>query len=223
MAVEILLGDCTKLMSDIPDNSVDLLITDPPYAMEFVSNHRRVKHDPIANDDNLEFLEPWLAHVKRTLKPDGHGYIFCSHHNIDVFVSAVKRAGLPYKNLLVWKKNNTGMGDLEGDYAPQYELIIFISNGNKKLNYGRHPNILEFDRTMNDHHPTEKPVDLIRFLILKSSQPGDLVMDNFVGSGPTPLACVEEKRDFIGHELERKHYRTAKMRLKIQSEQPKLF
>jgi len=218
----IVFGDCLKFMAKMPKNSVDLLITDPPYGINFQSGHRNKKWRKIANDNNLLWLTEFSAKVRRVLKPGAHAYIFCSHHHGYAFRQIIG-AYLPYKNKLIWKKNNTGMGDIEGDYAPQYEEILFFSNGEKKLNGRRDSNILEFVRTQNELHPTQKPVDLIRFLIRKSTDKGDLVFDPFLGSGTTAIAAHQEKREFIGIELDEVHFKTAKKRYEQFKSQQTLF
>ncbi len=158
---KIIEGDCLEVMREMPDKCIDLVLTDPPYGMKFNSNHRKVKHLKIKNDDNTDWLEPFLIETERILNNDGHAYIFCSFHNIEIFLSLTKKH-LFLKNILIWEKNHTGMGDLFGDYAPQYEMILFCSNGNKKLNNGRDSNILKFSRTQNELHPTQKPIDLFQ-------------------------------------------------------------
>lgn len=120
---------------------------------------------------------------------------------------------LEVKNILVWVKNNTGMGDLEGDYAPQCEYVIYAQKGNRKLNGRRDSNILRASRTGNGFHPTEKPVDLFEFLISKSSEVGDVVFDPFIGGGTTAIACKNTKRSYIGCELEEEYCKTADLRL----------
>ena len=102
------------------------------------------------------------------------------------------------------------MGDLEGDYAPQYEMCIFCSSGQKKLNGGRDSNVIDAKRTCNDNHPTEKPVNLIRYLIEKSSKKGDLVLDTFAGSFSTAQACKEVERNFLCFEIEESYCQNAK-------------
>ena len=119
----------------IANNSVDLVVTDPPYGMEFQSNFRKEKHKSIQNDSNLDWLGGWVKELKRVCKDEAHLYIFCSWHHIDKFKQEVG-ALFNVKNILIWEKNNTGMGDLEGDYAPKYEMILFCSNGQKKLKGG---------------------------------------------------------------------------------------
>ncbi len=206
---EIVNMDWKEAITQVSDKSIDLVVTDPPYGMKFQSNYRKVKHKSIQNDDNLDWLESWVIELKRVCKDEAHLYIFCSWHNIDLFKQIVG-AYFQVKNILIWEKNNTGMGDLEGDYAPKYEMILFCSNGSKKLNGGRDANILKAKRTGNENHPTEKPVNLIRYLIEKSSNKGDLVLDTFAGSFSTAQACKEIGRDFICFEIEPEHCRTAK-------------
>lgn len=211
------------LKNFVEKSSVDLVLTDPPYGMEFKSNHRKVKHISIANDDNLDWLVDWLEDVKYVCKEDAHIYMFCSQHHIDVFIAASKLVFGSHKNIIIWEKNNTGMGDLEGDYAPKYEMIVYISNGNKKLNGGRDANIIRFNRTANEHHPTEKPIDMFRYLISKSSEKGDLVLDCFGGGGTTALSCIEEQRNFVVFEIEDTHFNTAKKRTTDLIIAPKMF
>ena len=93
------------------------------------------------------------------------------------------------------------MGDLDGDYAPKYEMVLFCSSGERKLNNGRSPNIIKATRTGNDLHPTQKPVDLMSFLLGKSAAPGDKIFDPFAGSGSTahafPASCDLQRTDVL--------------------------
>lgn len=210
---EVYNEDCRETLKRMKQHTIDLIVTDPPYGMDFQSGHRKVKHNKITHDDNLEWMGEVFRQCYRVLKPNCHSYFFCSFHNVDTFLIKLKLAGFSVKNILIWHKNNTGMGDLEGDYAPQYEFIIFCSNGAKKLNGRRDSNIVKFSRTNNTLHPTEKPVDLIRYLIIKSSNEGDVVFDPFLGSGTTISACIKEKRQYIGSEIDPIHYATSLKRI----------
>lgn len=213
MAIDIKLGDCLELIRQIPTNSIDCIITDPPYGMDFQSGYRKEKYIKIQNDTNLDWLKPFLLESNRVLKDNSHFYIFCSYHNLDLFMLEVKKL-FNLKNILVWVKNNTSMGDLEGDYAPQYEFIIFIQKGRRLLNGTRKSNVLNYDRTNNKYHPTEKPLELIRFLVRNSTNTNELILDPFMGSGTTAVTCKELKRDFIGFEIEEEHFKTTEKRLK---------
>lgn len=204
--------DCLETMRRMEDNSIDLVLTDVPYGMSFQSGYREVKHKKIQNDCNLEWLPSWVENLNRVSKEEAHLYIFCSHHNIEVFKSEIQKYR-QVKNILIWEKNNTGMGDLYGDYAPKYEMVLFCSNGNKKLNDGRDSNIIKATRTTNELHPTQKPVDLMEYFIRKSSQENDLVLDTFMGSGTTAVACKNMRRYFIGSELDEDYYKIIQKRL----------
>ena len=103
---------------------------------------------------------------------------------------------MPLKNILVWIKNNTGMGDLKGDYAPKCEFCLFVNLG-KDLNNGRDANVFDWRRTQNELHPTQKPVGLMQTFIQKSSKPNDLILDAFGGSGTCAIACIKENRRCI--------------------------
>jgi len=217
---EVVCSDWKDAVKQLPDHCIDLVVTDPPYGMKFQSNYRKVRHKSIQNDDNLDWLVGWVKELKRLCKPEAHLYIFCSWHNVDTFKKEVG-ALFDIKNILIWEKNNTGMGDLEGDYAPKYEMILFCSNGSKKLNGGRDANILKAKRTGNENHPTEKPVNLIAYLIEKSSQKGEIVLDTFAGSYSTARAAVETGRNFICFEIDAGYCTTARQLLFGTS--PRLF
>lgn len=188
--------------------------------MNYQSNYKKEKHLKIQNDINVNWFPYWIKEIDRVSKDDAHLYIFCSHHKIDFFKSEIEKYR-KVKNILIWEKNNTGMGDLFGDYAPKYEMILFCSNGDKKLNGGRDANIIKANRTQNNLHPTEKPVNLMEYFIEKSSEKNDLVLDTFAGSGSTLVACKNTNRNFIGFEIEETYINTINKRL--QSVQGSLF
>ena len=117
------------------------------------------------------------------------------------------------KNIIVWEKNNTSMGDLKGSYAPKYELVIFAHKGRRVLNGFRYADIIKAARTGNKYHPTEKPVDLLEIFIKESSNKDEVVFDAFMGSGSTGVACVNTGRKFIGMELDKKYFDIACSRI----------
>lgn len=200
-------------MKEIPDKSIDLLLTDVPYGMNFRSHRRKDVYNYIENDDNLNWLPEWCNQVKRIVKDNAHLYIFCSWHNVDIFKQEIEKY-IKVKNILIWVKNNHGSGDLMNDYAPKYEMILFCNPNNKPLNDGRDSNILYFNRTNNVNHPTEKPIDMMSYLIRKSTKEGDLVLDTFAGSCPVAIACHHLKRNFICIEKNKDYYEKSVERLK---------
>lgn len=201
--------DWEEGIKQVCDKSIDLVVTDPPYGMNYQSNRRKTLHKSIQNDNNLDWIDFWLTELKRVTKQEAHLYIFCSWHNVDVFKQKIQQQ-FNVKNILIWEKNNHGSGDLLGDYAPKYEMIIFCSNGTKKLNGGRQSNIFKSAKTQNDNHPTEKPVNIISYFIEKSSQKGDIVLDTFAGSFSTAQACIKTQRNYICFEIEEEYCNKAK-------------
>ena len=113
----------------------------------------------------------------------------------------------------MWEKNNTSMGDLKGSYAPKYEFILFGHKGRRLRNGKRLPDVIQAKRTGNKYHPTQKPVDLLEIFIEQSTNENDLILDPFMGSGSTGVACVKLNRRFIGIELDGNHFNTAKYRI----------
>lgn len=199
-------------MKFIPDGSISMILTDPPYGMDFQSNYRIDKYSKIRNDKDLSWLNDWTDEMFRVAKDDTAHYVFCSFHNVDKFKQALE-VKFKVKNMLVWEKNNTSMGDLKADFAPKYEMIIFLQKGRRFINGRRDPNILKFNRTGNKLHPTQKPVDLLEYLITKFSDKGAIVLDPFMGSGSTGVAAKNLNRDFIGIELDENYFNIAKERI----------
>ena len=210
--INLLNGDCFELLKDIPDGSVDMILTDPPYGMNFQSSHRKTKYEKIKGDSNLDWLDDFVDEIYRVSKPNTAHYVFCSFHHIDKFKQAIEKK-FKVKNILTWVKNNTSMGDLKGDFAPKTEFIIFFHKGRKLINGKRDPNVLEFKKTRNELHPTQKPVDMTEYLIGKFSDEGDVILDPFMGSGTTGVACKNLKRNFIGMELDDDYFNIAKERI----------
>jgi site-specific DNA-methyltransferase (adenine-specific) len=208
----LMLGDCLERMKEIPDGSVDMILTDPPYGMGFQNNHRKVKHNKIKGDSNLGWLDDWCTELFRVVADDTAHYVFCSFHHIDKFKQALERV-FKVKNVLIWEKNNTSMGDLKGDFAPKYEMIIFIHKGRRFINGKRDANILKFCKTKNELHPTQKPVDLCEYLLSKFSDEGAVILDPFMGSGSAGVAAKNLNRKFIGIEMDEGYFNIAKKRI----------
>ncbi len=217
-------GDCLEVMDSLIEKGikVDCILTDPPYGMKFCSGHRKEKYDNIKNDDNLEWLDLFVEKIYKLAKDNTAHYCFCSWHYIDKFKQSIERF-FEVKDILVWEKNNTGMGDLRGGYAPKCEFIIFFKKGKTNLNGKREPNIFKFSRTNNELHPTQKPVDLLKFLLSKVTNENDTILDCFMGSGSTGCACKELNRDFIGIELDENYFNIAKNRIEKHTFSTELF
>lgn len=207
-------GDCLEIMDKLIKEGVkvDCILTDPPYGMNFKSNHRKEKYNYIENDNNLDFIENYFSRCYALLKEDTHIYCFCSWHNIDKFKMEFEKY-FKLKNIIVWEKNNTSMGDLKGSYAPKHEFILYGHKGRRLRNGFRYADIIKANRTNNKLHPTQKPVDLLEIFIKQSTDKNDVVFDGFMGSGSTGVACINTNRKFIGVELDNNYFDIASKRI----------
>ena len=200
---KLIINDCLKEIPKLDDGIIDCLIIDPPYGIEFQSNYKKEKHDKIESDNQsaISLLDKSLGLIQPKLKTNSHIYIFTSWKVFDKVKPIVEKY-FDIKNCLVWNKNIYGMGDLNNNYADSYELIIFASQGKRKLYAEKRPlNILNYNPTENTNHPTEKPVDLLKELISNSTKEGEIVLDYFAGSGSTLKASKECKRKWLGIEI----------------------
>lgn len=208
-------GDCLEQITKLKDNSIACIIIDPPYGIHYQSNQRLAKHEFI-KDDNInafKLLDNSLKLVFSKMLDNSHIYIFTSWKVIDIVKPIVEKY-FTIKTCLIWNKKTGGMGDLEGNYSESYEMIIFGSKGNRKLLVENRPsNILAYSRTLNNYHPTEKPVDLIKELIQNSTVEGEIVLDYFAGSGSTLIASKLLNRVGIAIELEQEFINIIKKRV----------
>ncbi len=211
--IELYKGDCLELLKPLTEESVDCIITDPPYGIGYQSNMKKNKDLPMFYDRNTAWLSEYLYKAYRVMKKDAHLYMFCPQQKIDEFKQKIESFFI-LKNILVWNKGGFGMGDLEGSYAPSYEFILFaVKEQGRKLNGKRERDVLNYNKVKPDYHPTQKPIDLIEFLIEKSTNEGDVVLDTFMGSGSTGVACCRKNRNFIGMEISDEYFNVAKQRI----------
>ena len=209
-------GDCLEIMPTLPDKSIDMILCDPPYGMKYQSSRRTAtpQFNKIENDDAMDWVPLFLKECFRVLKDDSHAYVFCNDYAISDFRRAFEVAGFKAKRTLVWVKNNHTSGDLLGDYGNKTEFIIYAQKGRRLLRGGRDTNVLLFNRVAQLRHPTQKPVDLCEYLICKSSNEGDTVLDPFAGSGTTGVACIKTRREFILIEKDPKYVAMIERRIK---------
>lgn len=209
-------GDCLEMMKLIPDSSVDMVLTDPPYGMDYQSNRRTVtqKFAKIANDIGLDWVEGFIDECHRVMAENSALYFFASWHNIDYFKAAIERR-FKLKNVIVWVKNNHGSGDLTGGYAPKHEFIFYAVKG-RVLNRGKRiPDVIEYDKISSSKmvHPTEKNPGMLEIFINQHTDAGMTVFDPFMGSGTTGLAAAATGRNFIGVELDPDYFAIAQKRI----------
>ena len=189
----IILGDSIDIMKEIPNKSIDLIFTDPPYNV--LSNGKlndRFKWDDI---DLVPFTKQWFNLSFSKLKDNSFEYIFWSQKYL--------KEGFNIFNpdrLLLWNYENLIIGG-NGNFSYDYEPIFVIKKGNPKLIKGRHLSIYKYTKPQSNFkydkllHPTQKPLKLIKKLIEISSKENDIILDPFLGSGTTAVACKELGRD----------------------------
>ena len=219
MTCKLIHGDCLEEMKKLIDDGVkvDMICTDPPYLMNYKTGRRKDKtHDfckPIANDTNFELIKDIMPLLFELLNQGGAIYMFCNANHIDYFKQQIEQH-FTLKNILIWVKNNWSAGDLKGAYAKQTEFILYAVKGKHILNGAWDTDTLYYNRVVGNMqlHQNQKPVDLCKYLINKSSNENDTVLDCFMGSGSTGVACLQTNRNFIGIELEEKYYNIAKKR-----------
>lgn len=205
-----------NILARLPDNSIDIIITDPPYGIDFewgdTAFDGSEELGTIANDTTLEFLEEFGAEFARVLKPDSHCYVF-TRWDAYAPMAAYFSDHMELNTVIVWDKVAHGMGDLS-DWAPQHEFIMHFEYGDPDL-YGKRPtNVLRenYESRKGEGvrvHPTQKPRGLIEYLIEKSTQPGDVVFDPFGGAYTTARAAMRTFRRGVSCELDPETHRTA--------------
>lgn len=201
--------DVFEYLKEIPDSTVDLIVTDPPY--ESLEKHRkigtttRLKHSKSSNNDwfpilpNTEF-EKLFSEFYRVLKNNTHFYMLCDSETMFIAKPIAESVGFKFWKPLVWDKMSIGMGY---HYRSRCEFILFFEKGKRKLVDLGIPDVLTYKRVRNGY-PTEKPVDLLEVLIKQSTKDLEIVLDPFMGSGSTGKAALNTNRSFLGNDINSK-------------------
>lgn len=215
---DVVLGDCIELLDALPDESVDLALTDPPYGIGYSSRRRKDGSfsRQIANDESLNVVARSSRRLYRVLKPDSALYLFASPRRQDAVAVILERAGFRVKNRIVWDKGIHTTGDCRGAFGYRYEILFLAAKGRPLIRGKRHSDVWRFPRVVSQRmaHQNEKPVPLLVQAVESFSDPGALVLDPFMGSGSTGEACAETGRAFLGCELDPRYFGPACERLR---------
>ena len=222
---QIVFGDCVEEMKKLPDDVGDLVVTDPPYGMDYESRLRSESFGKIEGDDKGNPIVSWaIAQCKRILKNNSHIYLFTHWAEMYRFAKYLDYWGFDLKNCLIGKRAGHSCGDLNYSFSPSYEMILFAQCGKRHFNEttikrlsDSNGYVKRFDDLIDwlpvnepsknlMFHPTQKSLELIEFFILLSSSPGDVVIDPFSGSGITAIAAWDLKRKFICYEINEEYY-----------------
>ena len=200
-------GSSTEIVPQLGE--IDSIVSDPPYGMSYEqSDHRKYdRFEKIQGDETPDLLR-WTTDIKAKHSK----YIFCRWDNL----YDVKKP----KSLITWVKNNWTIGDVWHGHGRQTEVILFYNEEEHYWTYKRPSDVVNCPITGNKHHPTEKPVQLMMTVV---SWTHGTVVDPFMGSGATGVACVKTGRPDIGIELEKSYFETACKRIEEAQRQGGLF
>ena len=240
----LLQGDCLELMKQVPDKSIDCIITDPPYGVGFSNDFYDDSEEAV-----LKAMPDWFNEWHRILKNDCYLFVFVGVKTIHHWITKGVEAGFTYKNIIATRSFNNGSISPKNNFGFQFQPVLVFSKGkgkafneydfiptsaawfkdkrnkNPKPFTYQYPNFIKTEwafatakRASKNLHPNEKNVDFIKFLVGVATKEGETVLDSFAGSGSTGVACKNTNREFIGMELDEKYFNIACERLGAQKE-----
>ena len=224
-------GDCLDVLRDLPAGSVDAVITDPPYCsggyLEAQKNTpaQGLRGSTVSSDDFRWFandnmstgglvflLRSVMVEVRRLLRQNRSALAFTDWRMVQHLAPALESAGLRWRNMIVWDKGNAGLGV---GFKPAYEIILEFSNGSTDYQTNTGQNLVRIPRVHSSQkdHGAQKPIELMVQLAEVIAAPRSLVLDPFMGSGTTGVACMQTGRRFIGVEIDPGYFEIAKRRI----------
>jgi site-specific DNA-methyltransferase (adenine-specific) len=211
--------DCFNIINILDDKCLDLVIVDPPYG-DGVGYGRSGKE--ILNNEDEKINYRFLDSIYPKMKDNTSLYLFSNHKFCYQIKQYALLKGFNYRMLCIMVKNNIGMGY---GFRNQYEVCIVLEKGKAKYNLKSMSNVWKMKHVHHDEnsHPHQKEYDIIRKIILHSSNENDLIFDGFMGSFSTAIACYKENRNFIGTELDEKYYKLGQTKLDNLKNQTTLF
>ncbi len=210
--IKVFKQDCIKFLAGLPENSIDVLVTDPAYSG--MNNKLKLGSGRIVGkyndkglengkwfaefEDSVENYEQFLAECKRVIKPTGHIYIMFDSFSLLSLGSTVRRF-FDVKNLITWDKVNLGMGHY---YRRRHEYVLFATNGNTvKIKNRSFPDVWRVKRIHKASYPTQKPVEIFDIMLSASAEPGFTICDPFLGSGSAAISALKNNCNFIGNDI----------------------
>lgn len=213
--IELHNTDAISMLNSLNYESIDLMITDPPY--ESLEKHRSTgtttrlqnKWFPIVKND---YFIVFFIIARNILKNNSHLYMFCDQETMFTIVPMAINAGFKFWKFLVWDKMAISTGY---HWRNNYECILFFEKGKRRLNNNSWSDLQHFKRLKGkDLYPTQKPVELIDRLILNSSNIGETILDPFMGSGSVGISAIKNKRNFIGNDIQKDAIELTKRNIK---------
>ena len=235
----LILGDCLEVIKTLPAASVDMIWTDPPYGHSNhdgdlnsrLNDHRMIESKPIANDDAdgmRRVLDGMLSEAVRVLSPDCCCCCCCGgggpRPTFAWVADRMDREGLSFFHSVIWNKKNPGLG---WRYRRQHEMVMVAHRAGGRLLWADDDvaarNIFEMMPPRDRHHPNEKPVGMVEHFIGLHSLPGQVILDPFMGSGTTLVACQKLGRHGTGIEIDQDYFEIACRRVEEAARHPNLF
>lgn len=230
--IDLRQGNCLEILKDISDNSIDLVVTDPPYKFEnqgggFYAKNNSTKRQYLENLKSIKCCEFEPIEFLNIIKPKMkkfYGYFFCNKSLVQEYIKYAKDNKYQY-DILVMAKSNP-IPAYNNHHLSDLEYIIMIRE--KGTYFSKHKNIDDYRKyyltsCKKRLHPAEKPIELLERFIKVSSEENDLILDPFMGSGTTGIACKQLNRNFIGIELDEKYFEIAEKRINDVEEQTTIF
>jgi site-specific DNA-methyltransferase (adenine-specific) len=208
-------GDALTLLPQIPGGVIDLIVTDPPFAIDFKAqrlNYNRTGsnvlegYQEVPEEEYGEFTKRWIAEAERVLAPTGSMYIFSGWNRLRDILEGIDAAGLTTINHLIWKYQFGVF--TKKKYVTSHYHILFVAKDPKRYTFNKIDHYPEDVWVINREYwkgrkktPTKLPSELVKKILCYSSNPGDLVLDPFLGSGTVAVVARQEGRNFLGFEV----------------------
>ena len=212
--------DCLVGMKRIPDGSVDCIVTDIPY------NECNRTDNGLRNLDkdkaDIGIFDVAMLTENLCEKTKGSIYMFCGFNQVSTIRQAMSQKGLSTR-IVVWEKTNPSPMNGNNIWLSGIELCVFGKKSKATFNLHCKNTVLRYPCGVNKIHPTQKPIELMRYIVNASTKEGDIVLDPFMGSGTTATACIREKRNYIGFEKSEEYWRKSMERIRNELSQQTLF
>lgn len=220
--ITLYLGDCNLIIPELEER-FDAVITDPPYGISYRSNMSERKFEHIVNDERPS--AEWMEDLGNIVKYNSCLFLFTRWDVEHVWRDYVSDGGWDIKSQVIWHKESGGMGDLYAQYSPSHENAIFATRGKWHFPSKRPASVYRITRDdVNSYvHPTQKPTALMERIVLDVTDKDASVVDPFMGSGTTGIACAKHKRKFVGIEIDERYFDFACERIANMLMQPRLL
>lgn len=199
-------GDAAIILKDQPESSIDLVVTDPPYLVNYQDRSGR----SLANDANPDGVLPVFGPLALAMKRGGYAVCFAGWSALPQFTAAWEAAGLRIVSQIVWRKSYASR---RGYTEYRHESAYVLSKGRARKPGNPLPSVMDWVYSGNRRHPTDKAVEIIAPLIRCFSQPGARVCDPFAGSGSTAVAAALNDRQTLSIEIDPEHCATIRARM----------